>query len=66
MTAGTPYKKNEKKPKDVQAVQLTIHVNMKKAFREMQTLRTGYSKAEPQKFSPRCRPPSRGRGTTII
>ena len=38
---------------------------MKKALRETQTLRAGCSKAEP-KFSPRRRPPSRGRGTAKI
>jgi len=35
---------------------------MKKRSEETQTLRAGYSKAEP-KISPRRRPPSRGRGT---
>jgi len=34
---------------------------MKKALRETQTLRVGCSKAEPKIFSPRRRPPSRGR-----
>jgi len=39
---------------------------MKKAPREMQTLRSGCIKAESKKISPRRRPLSRGRGTAKI
>jgi len=38
---------------------------MKKALGQTQTMRAGCSKAE-QKFSPRRRPPSRGRRTAKI
>ena len=40
-------------------------LKMKKRLEETQTLRAGFSKAEP-KISPHCRPPSRGRRNAKI
>jgi len=42
-----------------------LDLTMKKALREMQTLRAGCSKAEPKNFAP-LQTPSRGRRTAKI